>query len=127
MVSSAVLARTLMVHTCSAAKPFPNSARVNGWAPTLLPRLGEAEPLNYKRLKLPFYPGDGWESFDGTISCWRDRINKKNKTLTSSLNYGEDSLAIGQGLFCWEAPSIPTLGIRQGQQQQSPGILVFHP
>lgn len=105
---------------------FPTAPALN-WAPTALPQLGEAEPLNYKRLELPFYPGDGWESFDGTISCWRDRIKKKNKTLTSSLNYGEDGLAIGQGLFCWEAWAIPTLGITQGQQQQSPGILIFHP
>lgn len=115
------------VNTWSAAKPFPISACVRGWAPTSLLQLGEVEPWNCKKLELPFYMGHGWESFDGTISCWRDRIKKKNRTLTSSLNYGEDSLTIGQGLFCWEALTIPILGITQGQQQQSPGILIFHP
>lgn len=120
-------ARIPPVNTCTAAQPLPTSARVQGWAPAAQPRLREAQPLNYKRLELPFHPGDGWEAFDGTISCRRDRIGKKNKTLTSSLNYGGDSLAIGQGLFCWEAWAIPIPGIAQGQQQQSPGILIFHP
>lgn len=46
-----------------------------------------------KVLSFIFSPGDGWETFDGTISCWMDRIWKKNKTLTSSLNYSEKTIS----------------------------------
>jgi len=64
MVSSAAGTGSQPVphNTCNAAKPFPNSARVDGWAPTPLPQLCEAEPLNHKILELPFFLGDGWET-----------------------------------------------------------------